>query len=91
MAELNVASRAEAVSRIFRTLATVVVVVGALFILGGLITWLSVLFDRGFGDAWPALFAVLGAVVYTAVAWAGVTLSSVVAGYIALKSPDRPV
>lgn len=89
MAELNVANRAETVSRIFRTLATVVIVFGALFVLGGLITWVTVWFDRGFGDAWPALLAALAAVVYTALAWAGITLSSVVAGYIALKSPDR--
>jgi hypothetical protein len=89
MSELNVSKRAAAVSRIFGILATVVLIVGVLFIAGGIVTWLSILFDRGLGDAWPALFAVLGAIVYTALAWAGVTLSSVVAGYVALKSPDK--
>jgi uncharacterized membrane protein HdeD (DUF308 family) len=89
MSELNVSSRAATVSRIFGTLATVVLIVGVLFFIGGVVTWLTVLFDRGFGDSWPALLASLGVLVYTALAWAGVTLSSVVAGYIALKSPDK--
>ena len=89
MAELNVSNRAAAVSRIFKILATVVLIIGALSVIGGLITWLAVLFDRGIGDSWPALVAAIAAAIYTALAWAGITLSSVVAGYIALKSPDR--
>lgn len=83
----NVSTRARFVANIFDIIAWVVLGVGAftatIFLLFGLFGAL--------GDEWINSFAIgvgtaLAIGVYTAVSWAGISLASIIAGYIQKKS-----
>lgn len=82
-----VAARATSVARIFNAVAIFVLIVGAVLIGGNLLIGIF----GGYGDSWLWSF-VMGIVfaavtaVYTAITWAGVTLATIVAGYIALRT-----
>jgi len=80
---VNVKTRAALAARVFDILAWAVLGIGALaaalMVLGGLLS--------GDGQAFlVAIAATIGIVVYTVLSWAGVTLASSVAGYIAARS-----
>jgi hypothetical protein len=79
---MNVHVRAVFVARIFDVLAWVILVVGALAALSGIIY----LFSSGV----EGLFIFFVAIVYTVLAWAGVSLAAVVAGYIAQRTEVAP-
>lgn len=84
MSPQRVAKRATFAATIFDILAWVVLVVG---VVGAVVAFFSAYsvadgFDAFLlGAAWA-----IGALVYTALAWAGATLGTVVAGYIANRS-----
>lgn len=87
MSPEGVARRAGAAARIFDVLAWLVAVVG---VIGAVVAFFSAYqVTDGFeafllGVAWA-----VGALLYTALLWAGVTLSTAVAGYIANRSLKR--
>lgn len=84
MSPEGVAKRASVVARIFDVLAWVVLVVG---VVGAVVAFFSAYqVTDGFeafllGAAWA-----VGTLVYTALIWAWITLSTAVAGYIANRS-----
>jgi uncharacterized membrane protein len=87
MSSINVKQRANVAARIFDILGWVVLVVGSL---SALIFVLVAIFGL-FGDnKTQAFFAgmggALGAVVYTALMWASITLATAVAGYVSQRS-----
>lgn len=75
---MDVHKRAVMVSRIFDILAWVVLVAGGVGVLVSLISM--------FSDFLAGFLLLLATVVYTALVWAGVSLSTVVAGYIASRT-----
>lgn len=83
----NLSSQAVKVKTTFDVFAWLTVIVGALVGLGLLIAAASASGDyytEGLGG--PYVLASLAVAAYTALAWAGLKLSAVVAGYIANKS-----
>jgi len=83
----NVNTRARFVANIFDVVAWVILGVGAFF---AVITLLAGLFGT-MADEWINSFAfgvgtTLAILIYTAVSWAGVSLASIIAGYIEQKS-----
>lgn len=81
-------NKATNVARIFNILATAVLIVGALGIVLVSLSGVVALFSDG-GGLGALLVALLGAVgvaIYTALTWAGITLATIIAGYIAERS-----
>ena len=81
MDSVSLNKRAIQVSTIFNVLATIVLVLGAIGAIGVLITIFSSDLAVGSGIA-----LILGVVAYTILIWAGIQLSSIVAGYIAVRT-----
>jgi hypothetical protein len=76
----SVSTKARMVANIFDVLAWCVAGLGvlgaALVFIGGI----------GSNDFWVGLITAVGILVYAAISWAGITLASVVAGYIEHRS-----
>lgn len=85
---IAIRSKATKVARIFDILATVVLIVGALGVVTTSLLGVVGLFsdDGGFGTLLIALASAVGIAIYTALTWAGITLATIVAGYIAERS-----
>lgn len=84
---INVQSKAKKVAAIFDTLAIVVLIVGVLgAVVAALFGVIALFNDGGFGSLMAGLFGVVGIAIYTALTWAGITLATIVAGYIAERS-----
>ena len=81
MDSVSLNKRAMQVSTIFNVLATIVLVLGAIGAIGVLITIFTSDIAVGSGIA-----LILGVVAYTILIWAGIQLSSIVAGYIAVRT-----
>jgi hypothetical protein len=84
---MNVQARAQAVSRVFDAIAWVVI---AMTVIAMLIAGLPGLFGA-YSDSWIASAALgvafaAAAAIYGAITWAGITLATVIAGYIAARS-----
>jgi len=77
---MNVHVRAQFVARIFDILAWAILVIGGIAVLYGVV-WL-------FDTPAEGLFIVVVALIQTALAWAGVSLAAIVAGYIAHRTAD---
>jgi hypothetical protein len=84
---MDVKPRAARTAQIFDLLAMVVLGVGALAVFAQIVAviYMAVSGDGGF-FVLAGIVGVLVAIVMTALAWAGVTLATVVAGYIADRS-----
>ena len=93
---MNVQRRAAAAARIFDVVATVVLIFGGLLVLSEIVGGVAFLIASAGAETGtsPALIlvamiasAVLTAIV-TAINWAGITLATAVAGYVAQRSPE---
>ena len=82
----SISRRASRVSTIFNVLATIVLIFGAI---GAVVAVVSA-FVAGDGAAEIAqgLLIAIGIVVYVILIWAGIQLSSVIAGYIHVRTQD---
>ena len=76
--------RAEQVSSIFNILANVVAVFGALAIVIIFVTMITGNIAVG-----PGIATLIGAAIYTVLVWAGIQMSSVVAGYISVRTSGQ--
>lgn len=85
MDKSSLAARSGAVSGIFQTIATVVLILGLLAIIAGFIQTIAAA-DEFFVGIMAGILAGFVILVYTVVAWAGVQLFSLVAGYIGLRA-----
>jgi hypothetical protein len=87
---MDVARRAGAAARIFDILGWVILFVGGL---AGIINFATFIGLAG-TDFWPALGIFVGGsiviVIYTALAWASITLATAVAGYISKRVEAEP-
>lgn len=85
---IAIRSKATKVARIFDILATVVLIIGALGIAAMAFSGVVGLFsdDGGLGALVIALAGAVGVAIYTALTWAGITLATIIAGYIAERS-----
>jgi hypothetical protein len=91
---IAIQSKAAKVARIFDILATVVLVMGALGIavagLTGVIGMFTAdTFSEGLGILLLAAVWGVGVAIYTALIWASITLSTIVAGYISARIPAQ--
>ena len=77
----SLAARAGAVSGIYQTIATVVIIVGVLAMVAGFIQAFAET-DDTFVAIMAGLLVALVVLVWTVVAWAGVQMFALVAGYI---------
>lgn len=84
----RLASRAAAVSGIYQTIATVVIVVGVLAMVAGFIQAVANADDTFVGIMAGVLVA-LAILVYVVVAWAGVQMFALVAGYIHQRTKEE--
>ena len=82
---IAIQSKATKVEQIFDVLATVVLIVGTVGIISFVLSGLFGLSAEGggFGALLIALAGAVGVAIYTALTWAGITLATVIAGYIA--------
>lgn len=76
---VDVAGPAALASRVLQTMAVIVLFLGMLGIAGALVS----MFTAGF---WQGLLIGMGTIAATAAYWAGLTVASVIAGYIANRS-----
>ena len=81
MDTVSLHKRANQVSAIFNVLATIVLVLGALGAIGVLVAMFGS--DTSIG---ASIALLIGVVAYTILIWAGIQLSSIVAGYIAVRT-----
>ena len=82
----SISRRASRVSSIFNVLATVVLVVGVIAAVGVLVATFAA------GDADGVVLGVLYAVgigIYVVLVWAGIQLSSVISGYIHVRTQNQ--
>lgn len=77
----SLAARSGAVAGIYQTIATVVIIVGVLAMVAGFIQAISNT-DDTFVGIMAGLVVALAILVYVVVAWAGVQMFALVAGYI---------
>lgn len=77
----RLAARAGAVAGIYQTIATVVIIVGILAMVAGFIQAVAET-DDTFVGIMAGLLVALAILVYVVVAWAGVQMFALVAGYI---------
>lgn len=82
----SLASRAGAVSAIFQTIATVVIILGLLGIIAGFIQTIASSDDDLFVGIMAGVLVAFVIAVYVVVAWAGVQMFALVAGYIGLRT-----
>lgn len=81
----DLATRAGAVSGIYQTIATVVIILGALGVIAGFIQTIAAA-DEVFVGIMAGILVALVIAVYVVIAWAGVQMFALVAGYIGLRS-----
>lgn len=86
MSDTRLAIKATKVSSIFNMLAMVLLVVGGLAVAFGLVNSVMALFQDGFDALLITLGWSIGMAIITAIAWAYVSLATIVAQYIADKS-----
>lgn len=77
----SLAARSGAVAGIYQTIATVVIIVGVLAMVAGFIQAISDT-DDTFVGIMAGLLVALVILVYVVVAWAGVQMFALIAGYI---------
>lgn len=77
----KLAARAGAVSGIYQTISTVVIIIGVLAMVAGFVQALAET-DDTFVGIMAGLLVALVILVYVVVAWAGVQMFALVAGYI---------
>lgn len=77
----RLAARAGAVSGIYQVIATVVIIVGILAMVAGFVQAVAST-DDTFVGVMAGLLVALAILVYVVVAWAGVQMFALVAGYI---------
>ena len=77
----KLAARAGAVSGIYQTIATVVIIIGVLAMVAGFIQAIANS-DDTFVGIMAGILVALAILVYVVVAWAGVQMFALVAGYI---------
>jgi hypothetical protein len=95
MDETTLHKNADRVARIFNALSIFVLVVGALVAIAVLIGGFAAAgMSRGGGSTIAGIFggivAALGVLIYTLIAWAGVQLSALIAGYIKVRTSITP-
>jgi hypothetical protein len=95
MDETTLHKNADRVAKIFNALSIFVLVVGALVAIAVLIGGLAAAgMTRGGGSTIAGIFGgivgAIGVVIYTLIAWAGVQLSALIAGYIKVKTSITP-
>ena len=81
----DLAARAGAVSSIFQTIATAVIILGVLAVIAGFIQTIANA-DTVFVGIMAGLLVALAIAVYVVVAWAGIQMFALVAGYIHQRS-----
>lgn len=81
----SLTTRAGAVSGIYQTIATVVILVGVLAMVAGFIQAIADA-DDTFVGVMAGILVALAILVYVVVAWAGVQMFALVAGYIHHRS-----
>jgi hypothetical protein len=85
MVDRDLSQRAGRVSGIYQTIATVVIILGVLGIAAGFVAAISRYDDVLVGIMAGLFFSVL-MLVYVVVAWAGVQMFAIVAGYIHVRT-----
>ncbi len=85
MVDRDLSQRAGAVSGIYQTIATVVIILGILGIVAGFIQTIANS-DGLFVGIMAGLLVALVIAVYVVVAWAGVQMFALVAGYIHVRT-----
>lgn len=81
----SLAARAGAVAAIFQTIATVVIILGILGVVAGFIQTIAAA-DEVFVGVMAGILVAFVIAVYVVVAWAGVQMFALVAGYIGLRT-----
>lgn len=81
-------SRAGAVAGIFQIVATVVIILGVLGVISGFIQAVAAA-DEVFVGIMAGLLVAFAIAVYVVVAWAGIQMFALVAGYIQFRSADE--
>jgi hypothetical protein len=91
---IAIQSKAAKVARIFDILATIILILGglgvALAALAGVIGLFTAdTFSEGLGILMLSALWGVGVAIYTALIWASITLSTIIAGYISARIPAQ--